>query len=67
MLASTMHFGEINQPPTSPGWVKTPRNTTELRKIPYPAGLLNMALEPLYAMEKPGETFNKILFLKDVM
>lgn len=66
-LDPTTHSDEINKPPADTGWVWTPRKQMELRRIPYLAGLRNLAMEPLYELQKQGEKFDKILFLNDVV
>ena len=67
ILDPTTHEDEINRTPAETGWVWTPRNQMELRRIPYLAGLRNLVMEPLYEMQKNGEMFDKILFLNDVV
>lgn len=67
ILDPTTHLDEINKPPAKSGWIMTPRDKMELRRIPYLAGLRNLVMEPLYQMEQEGEKFDKILFLNDIV
>ena len=67
ILDPTTHLDEINNSPANSGWIMTPRNKMELRRIPYLAGLRNLVLEPLHRMKESGEIFDKILFLNDVV
>ena len=66
-LDPSTHVNEISKPPAELGWIWTPRNKMELRRIPYLARLRNLVLEPLYEMRKSGETFDKVFFLNDVV
>lgn len=67
VLDNTTHLDEINKPPAETGWIRTPRGKMELRRIPYLAKLRNLAMEPLYDLEKAGLRFDRILFLNDVV
>lgn len=67
ILDPTTHIDEISRTPSERGWVWTPRDRMELRRIPYLAGLRNLVMEPLYEMQRQGEKFDKILFLNDVV
>lgn len=67
VLEPTTHLDEINKPPTETGWIRTPRDKVELRRIPYLARLRNEVMEPMYEMHASGTTFDKILFLNDVV
>ena len=67
ILDPTTHLDEINKPPARSGWIMTPRDKLELRRIPYLARLRNLVMEPLYRIEESGEKFDKILFLNDVV
>lgn len=66
-LSPTTHLDEISQPQQGPGWIDTTRGRKELRRIPYLSHLRNLSLEPLRALAKQGERFDKILFLNDVV
>src|SRR5215469_11548159 len=46
-LSESTHLDEISSPPTSYGWINTPRGRKELRRIPYLARLRNLTLRPL--------------------
>lgn len=67
ILDETTHADELAKPPASPGWIDTPRDTKELRRIPYLSRLRNTSLKPLVALASNGTTFDKILFLNDVV
>ncbi len=77
ILDPTTHADEVNAGPLDdlgnprPGWIQT---TTvgvgkEMRRIPYLARLRNKSLEPLFNLksQSPSQTFDKILFLNDVV
>lgn len=68
VLDETTHQDVISQTPGLSGWIDTPRNARELRRIPYLSQLRNLSLEPLQRLfESGGVTFDKILFLNDVV
>lgn len=67
ILDETTHADELARPPTSSGWIDTPRGKKELRRIPYLSGLRNTSLKPLAQLAANGTTFDKILFLNDVV
>lgn len=50
------------------GWIFTGRGKSgwEVRRIPYLAKLRNQAMEPLLGMS-PGERFEKVLWINDVV
>lgn len=48
------------------GWLRTPYGK-ELRRIVYLADVRNRALNPLYALNKAGIKFDRLLFLNDVI
>lgn len=50
------------------GWIFTGRGKSgwEIRRIPYLAKLRNKAMEPLRGLS-PGEKFNKVLWINDVV
>jgi hypothetical protein len=50
------------------GWIFTGRGKSgwEVRRIPYLANLRNQAMEPLLGMS-PGEKFDKVLWINDVV
>lgn len=66
-ISDITHDDEITAPPTEHGWIDTPQGRKELRRIPYLAGLRNLSLQPLYALLEKGVTFDRILFLNDVI
>lgn len=67
ILDETTHADEIAKSPAQSGWLQTPRGKMELRRIPYLSGLRNLSLKPLEELEESGTTFDKILFLNDVV
>jgi len=66
-LSETTHLDEISRHPDGRGWIKTPRGRMELRRIPYLARLRNLTLRPLEELLEQGKTFDRILFLNDVV
>jgi len=66
-LSHVTHEDEINMPTGDKGWIVTPQGRKELRRIPYLSRMRNLSLEPLYELAKQGITFDKILFLNDVV
>jgi len=66
-LSETTHLDEISRRPARHGWIETPRGKTELRRIPYLARLRNLTLRPLEELLEQGKTFDRILFLNDVV
>jgi len=67
VLDETSHADEMAKSPAATGWIQTPRGRTEMRRIPYLAGLRNRSLKPLESLAEAGEKFDKILFLNDVV
>ena len=69
VLDETTHADELAKAPASasPGWIETPRGRRELRRIPYLARLRNRTLKPLADLALNGVTFDKVLFLNDVV
>ena len=66
ILDETTHIDDINRSPAAEGWIETPRDKTELRRIPYLSKLRNKTLEPLAQLAANGTSFDKVLFLNDV-
>jgi len=66
-VSETTHLDEISAHPTGDDWIETPRGKKELRRIPYLARLRNLTLRPLEDLSREGITFDKILFLNDVV
>ncbi|KAI9873484.1 MAG: hypothetical protein M1823_007909, partial [Watsoniomyces obsoletus] len=60
-------FDEAGNPRS--GWVLPPGGTEgkEIRRIPYLARLRNLAFQPLLTEKGKGRTYDKILFLNDVV
>ncbi|EEH50429.1 uncharacterized protein PADG_06508 [Paracoccidioides brasiliensis Pb18] len=67
VLDPVTHEDEIKKPPASEGWIDTPRGQRELRRIPYLARMRNKSLDPLERLVAAGRTFDKIIFLNDVI
>ncbi|KAI9836737.1 MAG: hypothetical protein M1837_003250 [Sclerophora amabilis] len=67
-LDETTHVDEIERPPgDDAGWIDTARGKRELRRVPYLSRLRNKALEPLEQLTAAGKTFDRIIFLNDVV
>jgi hypothetical protein len=73
-LLDTTHKDEIERTPGpyEEGWVWTSRGRKELRRIPYLAGIRNRVMEKLNQLAEnsngqKGQTFEKILWLNDVI
>jgi len=68
ILNETTHADEMREPQAT-GWIDTPRGkgNTELRRIPYLSRLRNLSLKPLRELAAKGTTFDKVLFLNDVV
>jgi len=67
ILDETTHGDEIAKPPSKTGWIDTPRGKRELRRIPYLSRLRNLTLRPLERLLTEGRSFDRILFLNDVV
>lgn len=68
VLDKTTHADEIAKAPAETGWIRTPRDKVELRRIPYLAKLRNLVMQPLYDLQhKDGTKFDRILWLNDVV
>ena len=52
-----------------PGWVLPPSGSEgkEIRRIPYLAKTRNLSLQPLIEEKRRGRTYDKILFLNDIV
>jgi len=61
------HADEIKGASPSDGWIASIQGTRELRRIPYLARLRNLSLKPLKELAEAAVTFDKILFLNDVV
>jgi hypothetical protein len=68
-LLDTTHKDEIERVPgpDEEGWVWTSRGKKELRRIPYLAGIRNRAMAKLNQLAQEQQTFDKILWLNDVI
>jgi len=74
-LDPTTHEDEVKVGPVDEhgqereGWIKTstPGVEKELRRIPYLAKLRNLSLKPMLDLQNSGMTFDRVLFLNDVV
>ncbi|KAJ5562404.1 hypothetical protein N7535_003145 [Penicillium sp. DV-2018c] len=66
-LSPVTHEDEIAAPAGGDGWIRTPGGKKELRRVPYLARVRNLSLLPLQDLVRKGITFDKILFLNDVV
>ncbi|KPI36039.1 uncharacterized protein AB675_1662 [Cyphellophora attinorum] len=74
-MENTTHEDEMNVGPYDgngnprPGWVLPPSETEkkQLRRIPFLAKLRNISLQPLLRERALGRTYDKILFVNDVV
>jgi len=67
VLSNKTHADEIADASAHKGWVDSRQGIRELRRIPYLARLRNLSLKPLHEMAEEGITFDKVLFLNDVV
>ncbi|KAJ5223477.1 hypothetical protein N7468_008019 [Penicillium chermesinum] len=65
ILSPVTHEDEINSTPGD-GWISTPKGELP-RRIPYLSRIRNLSLKPLHDLAEQGITFDKILFLNDVV
>lgn len=68
-VSETTHKDEINKAveERGEGWIDTARGRRELRRIPYLAKLRNRTIKDLIELSEKGVTFDKVLFLNDVV
>ncbi|TFA98528.1 hypothetical protein CCMA1212_009638 [Trichoderma ghanense] len=68
-VSDTTHKDEINKADEDrgEGWIDTARGKRELRRIPYLARLRNRTIRDLVELSEKGVTFDKVLFLNDVV
>jgi hypothetical protein len=68
-VSDTTHYDEITKPKSErgEGWIDTSRGERELRRIPYLAKLRNKTIQDLIDLSEKGMTFDKVLFLNDVV
>lgn len=66
-ISDVTHLDELGNAEKGEGWVDTARGKRELRRIPYLAKLRNKTLKDLFELYKKGVTFDKVLFLNDVI
>jgi hypothetical protein len=68
-ISDVSHADEISlaDEQKGPGWIATPRDKKELRRIPWLSRLRNWTLQPLLELSRQGQKFDTILFLNDVV
>ncbi|KAM5355932.1 hypothetical protein ACJ41O_002578 [Fusarium nematophilum] len=66
-ISDVTHKDEMDNEEKSDGWIDTSRGKRELRRIPYLARLRNKTLRDLFDLHKEGTSFDKVLFLNDVV
>lgn len=66
-VSDKTHKDEIEREEKGEGWIDTANGKRELRRIPYLAKLRNKTLKDLLDLHKQGTTFDKVLFLNDVI
>lgn len=66
-LSPVTHEDELAAPARGEGWIRTPDGKKQLRRLPYLARIRNLSLLPLQDLARQGITFDKILFLNDVV
>ncbi|KAK4555345.1 hypothetical protein LTR86_007642 [Recurvomyces mirabilis] len=83
VLDETTHLDEVSRPPAASGWIQMPatksyrQHWTEWftlqkdewvpRRIPYLARLRNLVMHPLYEQQMQGITYDRVLWLNDVV
>ncbi|EFZ00338.2 hypothetical protein E5D57_010287 [Metarhizium anisopliae] len=66
-VSDVTHQDELDSADKGEGWIDTPRNKKELRRIPYLSRLRNKTIKDLLHLHKQGVEFDKVLFLNDVV
>ncbi|CAG8089530.1 unnamed protein product [Penicillium nalgiovense] len=66
-LSPVTHEDELAAPAEGEGWIRTPDGGKQLRRVPYLARIRNLSLLPLQDLARQGITFDKILFLNDIV
>lgn len=66
-LSPVTHEDEMAAPAWGDGWIQVPGGKKELRRVPYLARIRNLSLLPLQDLARKGITFDKVLFLNDVV
>jgi hypothetical protein len=68
-ISDVSHADEISlaDEQKGPGWIDTPRDKKELRRIPWLSRLRNWTLQPLLELSRQGQKFDTILFLNDIV
>lgn len=66
-VSDKTHQDELDNGDKGEGWIDTPRDKRELRRIPYLSRLRNKTIKDLLELHKQGTEFDKVLFLNDVV
>ncbi|RDA96042.1 hypothetical protein CP533_5813 [Ophiocordyceps camponoti-saundersi (nom. inval.)] len=66
-ISDVTHHDEIAKEDKGVGWIDTPRKRRELRRITYLAKLRNKTIQDLLDLSEKGTSFDKVLFLNDVV
>ncbi|RCI15556.1 hypothetical protein L249_3495 [Ophiocordyceps polyrhachis-furcata BCC 54312] len=66
-ISDVTHHDEMAKETKGEGWIDTPRNRRELRRITYLAKLRNKTIQDLVDLSEKGTSFDKVLFLNDVV
>ncbi|CAI7660629.1 unnamed protein product [Penicillium crustosum] len=66
-LSPVTHEDELAAPARGTGWISTPGGKEQLRRVPYLSRIRNLSLLPLQDLARQGITFDKVLFLNDVV
>ncbi|EKV12140.1 hypothetical protein PDIG_33290 [Penicillium digitatum PHI26] len=66
-ISPVTHEDEMATPVREDGWIRTPNGKKRPRRVPYLARIRNLSLLPLQDLARQGITFDKILFLNDVV
>ena len=66
-LGEETHWSEMESEDPGEGWIKTPRGKREPRRIPFLSRLRNKTLKDLLDHQALGLSYDKIIFLNDVV
>lgn len=67
VVSDVTHKDEMSASDKGEGWILTSRGKKELRRIPYLSRLRNKTIKDLVELNDKGITFDKVLFLNDVI
>ena len=65
-VSDVTHKDEMEKTPGE-GWIEKPTGKWHVRRIPYLANLRNKTIKDLIDLHAQGITFDKVLFLNDVV